>query len=73
MKIGPKIINESFQLLKSNLWEKDNLQKYSDGEPPLRSELFNAEQMEQHGKILAGMHVLGTGIEPEHPLLSRLA
>jgi cellobiose phosphorylase len=28
-------------------------------EPPLRSELFSADQMEQHGKALAASHVLG--------------
>jgi cyclic beta-1,2-glucan synthetase len=38
---------------------------------PLRDELFNAEQMEQHGKHLALKHTLG---ESEHRdrLLSRL-
>ncbi|MCE3225124.1 MAG: cellobiose phosphorylase, partial [Nitrospira sp.] len=45
----------------------------SDGqEPPLRSELFSAEQMEQHGKTLARLHA----VSPEHkpdPLLARLA
>jgi cyclic beta-1,2-glucan synthetase len=73
MKIGPFIINESLHLLKSHLWEKDLLQKYADGEPPLRSELFSCEQMEQYGRILAGQHVLGPRIEPDQDLLSRLA
>ena len=30
----------------------------ADDEPPLRSELFSADQMEQHGKTLAGSHEL---------------
>jgi cyclic beta-1,2-glucan synthetase len=33
---------------------------HSSEEPPLRSELFSADQMEQHGKALAASHVLGT-------------
>ncbi len=73
MKIGPSIINESLHRLKSHLWENDLSQKYSDGEPPLRSELFNAEQMEQHGKTLAGLHILGPEVDPDQQLLSRLA
>ncbi|MDD3847636.1 MAG: hypothetical protein PHC90_14905, partial [Syntrophorhabdaceae bacterium] len=45
--------------------------KRSGDEPPLRSELFSASQMEQHGKTLAGAHTLG----PDHfaeKLLARL-
>jgi cyclic beta-1,2-glucan synthetase len=41
-------------------------------DPPLRSALFSASQMEQHGKTLAGSHTLSTGHDPEY-LLSRLA
>ncbi|MEK6243979.1 MAG: glucoamylase family protein [Pseudomonadota bacterium] len=32
---------------------------YAIEEPPLRSELFSADQMEQHGKALAASHSLG--------------
>ncbi|MGA2407189.1 MAG: glucoamylase family protein [Bacteroidales bacterium] len=73
MKIGPSIINESLHLLKSHLWENDLSQKYADGLPPLRSELFSTEQMEQYGKILAGLHILGPKVDPDQQLLSRLA
>jgi hypothetical protein len=38
---------------------------------PLRSELFNADQMEQHGKRLAAAHRLAAGRHPDR-LLSRL-
>ncbi len=41
-------------------------------EPPLRSELFSADQMEQHGRYLAESHVLATGRAPDQ-LLPRLA
>lgn len=43
-----------------------------DEEPPLRSELFSAEQMEQHGKILAAAHELASGRASDQ-LLTRLA
>ncbi len=73
MKISPKIINESLHRLKSHLLVNGISQKYSDGEPPLRSELFNAEQMDHHGKTLAGLHILGPRVSPDQQLLSRLA
>ena len=44
---------------------------FSD-ETPLRAELFNSDQMEQHGKRLASAHRLLPGRVPEQ-LLSRLA
>jgi cyclic beta-1,2-glucan synthetase len=40
-------------------------------EPPLRSELFSAAQMEQHGKVLAASHVL-VSKHPPDLLLGRL-
>src|SRR4030065_1403057 len=46
--------------------------KQAFDEPPLRSELFSADQMEQHGKRLAAMHQL-TQERPQDHLLSRLA
>src|SRR3990167_110685 len=38
----------------------------------MRAELFSADQMEQHGKILAGSHELSPGHAPDR-LLTRLA
>jgi len=46
-------------------------QKHIGDEPPLRSELFSASQMEQHGKSLADTHTLSTDRVPEQ-LLTRL-
>ncbi len=66
-------INDSFQRLISHLWENDLSQKYASGEPPFRSELFSTEQMEQYGKILAGLHLPGAKKEPAQNLLDRLA
>ncbi len=73
MKVRPSIINESLSMIKSHLWENNILQKYANGEPPLRSELFSTEQMEQYGKTLAGVHILGPKVIPQQQLLSRLA
>ena len=42
--------------------------KYADEEPPLRSELFSADQMEQHGKNLALAHRLAPGRAPDQLL-----
>ncbi|MDQ5850155.1 MAG: cyclic beta 1-2 glucan synthetase, partial [Pseudomonadota bacterium] len=44
----------------------------ADSESPLRSELYSADQMEQHGRTLAGAHPLGPG-HPRDGLLARLA
>jgi len=48
------------------------IQKCDDTEPPLRSELFSSDQMEQHGKTLAGLHKLGMEGARDR-LLTRLA
>ncbi len=48
------------------------MQKCAACEPPLRSELFSSDQMEQHGKTLAGLHKLAPGYPPDQ-LLARLA
>jgi len=51
----------------------DNLlRKYTNEKPPLRGELFSADQMAQYGKALAGRHQLIAGRAPNE-LLKRLA
>ncbi len=50
----------------------DLMEKYADEKAPLRTELFSADQMEVHGKILAGKHKIFTGRSP-NSLLKRLA
>jgi len=42
-----------------------------DNQTPLRAELFSADQMEQHGKVLASTHVLGP-LSKSTRLLERL-
>ncbi len=72
MKIRPTILPAPLLRLKAQLSGNSPIQPYTGDEPPLRSELFSAEQMEQHGKTLARLHALSARHEPD-PLLNRLA
>ncbi len=72
MTVRSKITLESLFHLGASFPENDLAEKYASGEPPLRSELFSVDQMEQHGKILAGLHRLSPDQAPDQ-LLSRLA
>ena len=56
----------------ASLHGKGPAQKYGGDKPPLRAELFSNDQMEQHGKALAGSHRVGSGHAPDQ-LLARLA
>lgn len=58
--------------LRASFRRTDLAQKCAVCEPPLRSELFSSDQMEQHGKTLAGLHTLSPGYPPDQ-LLARLA
>ncbi len=44
--------------------------KYAGAEPPLRSVLFSADQMREHGRILAGSHMVGRKRISGHLLLT---
>ncbi len=72
MKVSSKIDLGSLLHFRASFPENDLAEQYAGGEPPLRSELFSADQMEQHGKALAGLHRLSPGQAPDQ-LLSRLA
>src|SRR5512135_2228041 len=72
MKLSSKTIREPLLHLRSCLPGGDLGRRYAGDEPPLRSELFSADQMEQHGKTLAGSHQLSPG-GPQGRLLKRLA
>jgi hypothetical protein len=50
------MIREPLLRLKSYLSGRGLGRNHADAEPPLRAELFSADQMEQHGKNLAGSH-----------------
>jgi cyclic beta-1,2-glucan synthetase len=72
VKFSDKNILGQLPHLRTNLRGKDLAQKCAVYEPPLRAELFSSDQMEQHGKTLAGLHKLGQGYAPDQ-LLTRLA
>ena len=67
----PKI-NESLFRLKIQLNENFLAKKFANGEPPLRAELFSADQMEQHGKTVANTHTQGLKRTSDRYLLTRL-
>ena len=56
MEVSGKTIRRIFFRMWARLGGSDPAQKYARDELPLRAELFSADQMEQHGKNLAGMH-----------------
>ena len=72
MKASSKSIREPLFRLRSYLPGGGLGRRYTGDEPPLRSELFSADQMEQHGKTLAGLHKLSLR-RPQGRLLKRLA
>ena len=53
MKASKRTIFERLLALATRFGRADTFDKYTDEEPPLRAELFSADQMEQHGKTLA--------------------
>ena len=72
MEVSGKTIRRTFSRIWARLGASYPAQKYARDELPLRAELFSADQMEQHGKNLAGMHQVKPG-RPRDRLLTRLA
>nr|WP_321464299.1 glucoamylase family protein [uncultured Desulfobulbus sp.] len=72
MNIRITAIRHLIRSLRAHLGKKSPQTSYATDEPPLRSGLFSAEQMEHHGKALAMSHTLQHG-RPQDRLLKRLA
>ncbi|MGA2028404.1 MAG: glucoamylase family protein, partial [Syntrophobacteraceae bacterium] len=72
MELSGKTIRRGLLRLRARLSRNGPAQKYVAVDPPLRSELFSADQMEHHGKVLAHSHKLSPG-RPRDRLLRRLA
>ncbi|MBI5064093.1 MAG: cyclic beta 1-2 glucan synthetase, partial [Desulfatitalea sp.] len=72
MEVSGEIVRATFFSLWTRLRGSDLPCKDAEDERPLRSELFSADQMQRHGKTLAGTHQLKPG-RPRDRLLSRLA
>ena len=58
MTVNRKTIGGPLLRLKARLRTAHLARKHATDEAPLRSELLTAQQMEQHGKSLAGLHQL---------------
>src|ERR1035437_4733038 len=71
---GNRKLKESSKAIVENLLNRgisrNGSGKYGDA-PPLRSELFSAEQMKQHGRTLAGLHKPTPGRAPDQLLARR--
>ena len=72
MEVSRKTVRGTLSRVWARIGGSDLAQTYAADELPLRSELFSADQMELHGKILAGVHQLKLG-RPRDRLLARLA
>ncbi len=72
MKLSNKTILGNLPNVLARFPKKGREAKFAVYEPPLRSELFSSDQMEQHGKTLAGLHTLHPGRARDR-LLARLA
>ncbi|HLF95567.1 MAG TPA: cyclic beta 1-2 glucan synthetase, partial [Methylococcaceae bacterium] len=72
MNAGSKTIFGSLLQWKAQLRRAGALRDQTTQEPPLRAELFSADQMERHGRTLARAHRL-TGESVPDRLLARLS
>jgi cyclic beta-1,2-glucan synthetase len=72
VKLGKTALLGSLSHVRVGFRGSELAQKCAVREPPLRSELFSSDQMEQHGRTLAGLHTLSPGSPPDQ-LLARLA
>ena len=69
---GEMVRGSFFSRLRTRFRASDPAGQDAEDEQPLRSELLSADQMQQHGKIIAGTHQLKSGRPRDH-LLPRLA
>jgi len=72
LNLRSDFFRDAWHRLTGRLRSQPTNRKYTSDEPPLRAELFSADQMEQHGKVLAGVHRVSVGRAPDH-LLARLS
>jgi len=72
VRLSGEKIREHLLDLGARIRESGAARPYAGDERPLRSELFSADQMVQHGRSLASSHKVSTKHAPEQ-LLARLA
>src|SRR5664279_1946031 len=73
MKVNSTTFNKSINRIKRDLFGSGFPRMYTGGEPPMRSELLSADQMEEHGRNLADSHTLQSQYILNQHLLSRLS
>ena len=72
MNLSSNNIRGVLRNVAARLHGKRAVHRYSGDEPPIRAELFSADQMERHGRTLAGLHRVTSQHVPDQ-LLARLA
>jgi cellobiose phosphorylase len=72
VKLSTDTLRTTLHQLEARLGRERTPRPYAQDEAPLRAALFSADQMEQHGKKLAGTHRLSHRRASSH-LLARLA
>ena len=72
MNVNNSSIRAAFLHLAARFLRNSPPPEHAEDEPPLRSELLSADQMEQHGQSLAAAHALSGGRGSDR-LLTRLA
>ena len=72
LKASSKTVARAWPRLRAALSRRAAGAQWPDDELPLRADLYSADQMEQHGRVLAGSHRLGHK-RTRDPLLNRLA
>jgi cyclic beta-1,2-glucan synthetase len=75
VKLSSKSLRDTWARFWVRVWarlRRNGLAQHVGDAPPLRAELFSADQMERHGKTLAGSHRLSSQRAPDQ-LLARLA
>ena len=70
MKVTTNTLDDFFSNMRAYFQRKTR--KYAGEKPPLRSELYTRDQMEQHAKYLAGSHELSYDHAPDQ-LVNRLS
>ena len=68
MTVSSKTIREIMSYVRAGFRGNGVAQQCVGDMPPLRAELFSSDQMEQHGKTLAGSHRVGVSRAPDRLL-----
>jgi len=65
MKVSGTTIHGIMSYVRTRFRGNGAVQQCVGDMPPLRAELFSSDQMEEHGKTLAGSHRVGVSRAPD--------